>query len=113
MHFKLHSLTRITYYSKLIGMNQGPDRRQPPVVQIRSGEFVVHLPRDSASGLSPSGPAQALFKTGHRFVLQRELGAFPAVCERAMAGFRTGKPLLPSLMTGVNEVAWILHPAAI
>jgi hypothetical protein len=30
-------------------------------------------PRDSAFGLTPSGPAQALFKTVNRFVLQLEL----------------------------------------
>jgi hypothetical protein len=36
-------------------------------------EFVAHLPRDSAFGLTLSGPAQALFKTINRFVLQLEL----------------------------------------
>ncbi len=33
----------------------------------------AHLPRDSAYGLTPSGPAQALFKTVNRFVMQLEL----------------------------------------
>jgi hypothetical protein len=38
-----------------------------------SDEFITLLPRDSTFGLTPSGPAQALFKTVNRFVLQLEL----------------------------------------
>ncbi|TKV20919.1 hypothetical protein FDX22_10070 [Citrobacter sp. TBCS-14] len=33
----------------------------------------IPLPRDSPFGLTPSGPAQALFKTVNRFVLQLKL----------------------------------------
>ncbi len=65
----LHSFTPVTYLCKLLGINEG----QPWAGQIRPDEFVAHLPRYSASGLAPTGPAQALFKTSNRFVLQHEL----------------------------------------
>ncbi|MBG0752433.1 hypothetical protein Q7O_001885 [Pectobacterium carotovorum subsp. carotovorum PCCS1] len=42
------------------------------LVKFVPDEFVPHLPRYSAYGLTPSGSAQALFKT-LRFVLKLEL----------------------------------------
>ena len=37
------------------------------------------MPRDSASGLAPSEPAQALFKTVNRFVPQLDLLGVPII----------------------------------
>ncbi|HEY4468198.1 MAG TPA: hypothetical protein VGN53_10625, partial [Klebsiella sp.] len=70
------SVTRITYLNKLIGMNEGHPCPSPEVTFGCASSFLTNLslplPRDSAFGLTPSGPAQALFKTINRFVLQLE-----------------------------------------
>jgi hypothetical protein len=71
------SVTRITYLSKLIGMNEGHPCPSPEATFGCANSFLTNLslslPRDSAFGLTPSGPAQALFKTVNRVVLQFEL----------------------------------------
>jgi hypothetical protein len=71
------SVTRITYLSKLLVINEGHPCPSPEATFGWANSFLTNLslplPRDSAFGLTPSGPAQALFKTVNRFVLQLEL----------------------------------------
>jgi hypothetical protein len=58
-------------------MNEGHPCPPPEATFGCANSFLtnlsLHLPRDSAFGLTPSGPAQALFKTVNRFALQLEL----------------------------------------
>ena len=71
------SFTRITYLSKLIGIDERYPCLSPEaslwLVKFVPDEFVSHLPRDSAFGLTPSGPAQALFNSASPLVMQLEL----------------------------------------
>ncbi len=73
----LHSFTPVTYLCKLLGINEGHSCPSPEASlglgKFVPDEFVAHLPHYSASSLAPTGPAQALFKTSNRFVLQHEL----------------------------------------
>ncbi|QBG08714.1 hypothetical protein DA718_16705 [Klebsiella huaxiensis] len=64
------------------------------------------MPRDSASGLTPSGPTQALFKTLNRFVLKLELfRVMPLIIRASVLSFPATR------VNGVRAV--IISPAVI
>jgi hypothetical protein len=66
------SVTRITYLSKLIGINEGHPCPSPEATFGCANSFLTNLSLPCRV-IRPSGPAQALFKTVNRFVLQLEL----------------------------------------